>query len=102
MKIQEAAVPGPSVSQSDFERVFKPFALGKDKILAPKNWFHDRKSRRRRASEARDVIVLDGEEELDDDIKMVELQPTEEELQAMSPLCMFIILSAVPAFMTAY
>ena len=100
--VQEAAFPGPSVSQSDFERVFRPFALGKDKILAPKNWFHDRRSRRRRKSKPRDVIVLDSEEELDDDIRMAEPQPTEEELQAMSSLCMSFILSSAPAFITAY
>jgi hypothetical protein len=67
-KLQEAAVPGPSSLQSDFERVFKPFALGKDKTLAPQNWFHDQKMRRRRTSKLKskvEVIVLDSEDECD-------------------------------------
>jgi len=58
---------GPSKIQSDFERVFKPFVLGKDKVLAPQNWFHDQRRRRRRAVEASDngAMVIESEDESD-------------------------------------
>jgi len=88
-KLQDTSVPGPSSLQSDFERVFKPFALGKDKTLAPQNWFHDQRMLRRRASKLGagiEVIVLDSEDEHDSE--MIERQPTEEELKVMTPLGM--------------
>jgi chromatin assembly factor 1 subunit A len=65
--LQNSKFAGPSTIQSDFERVFKPFVLGKDKILAPQNWFHDQRRRRRRAVEALDngAIVIESEDECD-------------------------------------
>lgn len=82
---QENRVAGPSKIQSDFERVFKPFVLGKDKVLAPQNWFHDQRKRRRRAVEVLDngAIIIGSEDERD--MNMSEPQPTEEEICAMSP-----------------
>lgn len=100
-KLQDATVPGPSSLQSDFERLFKPFALGKDKTLAPQNWFHDQRTRRRRASKLgsqTEVIVLDSEDERD--VEMLERQPTEEELNAMTPLGIFSVLFTSALFTT--
>jgi chromatin assembly factor 1 subunit A len=102
-KPQDAAVPGPSTLQSDFERVFKPFVLGKDKTLAPQNWFHDQKLRRRRTAKVgskTEAIVLDSEDERD--VEMVEPQPTEEELKAMTPLSASNLLFTASVFITGY
>jgi len=85
-KMQETAVAGPSKLQSDFNKVFKPFVLQKDKVMAPQNWFIAERKRRRRESK-RDpnygIIVIDSED--DPDIEMQDPQPTEEELRAMNP-----------------
>jgi chromatin assembly factor 1 subunit A len=89
--------------QSEFERVFKAFALGKDKTLAPQNWFHDQRLRRRRASKQRsktEVIVLDSDEE--QDVKMAGPQPTEDELKAMTPLSKSSVLFTALSFITLY
>lgn len=71
-------VPGPSASTtlSEFDRVFKPFALKKDVELAPTNWFQDAK-RRKRFTDA-DVIVIDddGTASGDCDIEMIEPEPS--------------------------
>ena len=84
-KMQETAVAGPSKLQSDFNKVFKPFVLQKDKVMAPQNWFIAERKRRRRESK-RDpnygIIVIDSED--DPDIEMQDPQPTEE-LRAMNP-----------------
>jgi chromatin assembly factor 1 subunit A len=55
------AVAGPSSSQSDFGKTFKPFVLKKDTDLAPINWFISAK--RRSAVGRTDVIVIDDEED---------------------------------------
>lgn len=101
-KVQDTTVPGPSSIQSDFERIFKPFALGKDKTLAPQNWFRNQRMLRRRASKLRsgiEVIVLDSEED-ERDVEMIERQPTEEELKSMTPLGISSALSTPSAFIT--
>ena len=93
----------PSNSQSDFERVFRSFTLGKDKTLAPQNWFHDQKLRRRRLSKLgakTEVIVLDSEDE--SDIQKAEPQRTEEELGSMTPLSMFTGVFGASAFIASY
>ncbi|KAF9566259.1 hypothetical protein CPC08DRAFT_657870 [Agrocybe pediades] len=80
------AVAGPSKIQTEFEKVFKPFVLQKDKVLAPANWFKEEKKRSRRAQSAApgaDVIVLDDSDD-DSDIEMVDPQPSEQELAVMS------------------
>lgn len=86
--VQESAIAGPSRLQSDFERMFKPFVLQKDKTLAPINWFAvDKKRKRRGASQTpnkKEVIILDSDEE-DSDIEMLEPTPTEEDLASLSP-----------------
>lgn len=67
-KQQESAVAGPSRIQSDFEKVFKPFVLQKDKVMAPTNWFLAEKKRKRRAALStgnQEVVVLDSDEEME-------------------------------------
>jgi chromatin assembly factor 1 subunit A len=62
----DSAEAGPSSSQSDFERTFKPFVLKKDADLAPVNWFLEENHRRRTRGKwfrpERDVIVIDDDE----------------------------------------
>jgi len=85
-KPQANAIAGPSKIQTDFERIFKPFALGKDKVLAPQNWFQVQKKQARRAANAqrsnREVIILESEDE--SDIVMTEHQPSEKDLESMT------------------
>lgn len=58
---------GPSTSQSDFEKTFKPFVLKKDTEVAPTNWFLGRRAKfsnsgRRAVTPAgRELIVIDDE-----------------------------------------
>ncbi|KAF9533495.1 hypothetical protein CPB83DRAFT_880065 [Crepidotus variabilis] len=83
---QPMAVAGPSKVQSDFERTFKPFVLGKDKVLAPQNWFKaERKRRRRIAAQgtSKTIIVVDSEDE--HDVEMIDTYPSHEELSSMTP-----------------
>ena len=75
------AVAGPSKLQTDFERTFKPFILGKDKVLAPTNWFLAAKRRKT------EVIVIDSDDTVED-VKMQD-EPSSEELNNMSPQGMF-------------
>ncbi|KAH9484042.1 Chromatin assembly factor 1 subunit A [Psilocybe cubensis] len=65
----ESAVAGPSRIQSDFEKVFKPFVLQKDKVMAPANWFLDEKRRKRKAAlpTGQEVIVIDSDEDMKDE-----------------------------------
>ena len=97
-KPQVNAVAGPSKIQTDFERVFKPFALGKDKVLAPQNWFQAQKKHVRRTAVAqtsnREVIVLESEDE--SDVVMTEHQATEKDLESMTSRGMF----DVPTFIS--
>ncbi|KAI0637175.1 hypothetical protein C8Q77DRAFT_1190004 [Trametes polyzona] len=72
--------PGPSTTQTDFQRTFKPFALKKDAELAPVNWFSERKKRERRRRQSGrsvgDVIIIDDEDDssctqkADEDVEM--------------------------------
>ncbi|KAI0670574.1 hypothetical protein C8Q78DRAFT_1145923 [Trametes maxima] len=72
--------PGPTVSQSDYQRTFRPFALKKDAELAPVNWFIERKKRERRRQSTRtkgNVIFIDEEEDdnrMDEDVEMTDAQ----------------------------
>jgi chromatin assembly factor 1 subunit A len=79
-----AAVAGPSKLQTDFERTFKPFVLGKDKVLAPTNWFLAAKKRKTSSHSNRtEVIVIDSDDKVED-VKMQDV-PSSEELNNMSP-----------------
>lgn len=63
---------------SDFDRVFRPFALKKDAELAPLNWFQEAKRRKRYANA--DVIVIDDDDTRDDDcVEMNEPEPSPSE-----------------------
>lgn len=82
---QEKAAPCIVVDeQPDFERVFKPFVLGKDKVLAPQNWFHAERKRRQKAKtqESGPTIVIDDSEN-EEDIVMEDPHPSEAELASM-------------------
>ncbi|PPQ77583.1 hypothetical protein CVT25_011375 [Psilocybe cyanescens] len=84
-KEQESAIAGPSRIQSDFEKVFKPFVLQKDKVLAPSNWFLAQKKRKKRATLStsnQEVIVLDSDEEMD--VEEQSSSPTEIQLETAS------------------
>ena len=82
-KVSESAVAGPSRLQSDFEKVFKPFVLHKDKVMAPTNWFTEkRKQKRARSNPNDEVIVVDMDDE--EDAEMQSLQPSEQVLETMS------------------
>ena len=72
----EVPPPSASATQSEFDRVFKPFTLKKDAELAPTNWFQDAK-RRKQFADA-DVIVIDddGTPSGDCDIEMIEPEPS--------------------------
>jgi chromatin assembly factor 1 subunit A len=74
------AVAGPSKLQTDFERTFKPFVLGKDKVLAPVNWFLAAKKRRKTSSHSNrtEVILIDGDDEEIEDVKMQDAHTSEE------------------------
>ncbi|EMD38595.1 hypothetical protein CERSUDRAFT_94126 [Gelatoporia subvermispora B] len=73
------AIAGPSTSHSDFERMFKPFALKKGAELAPINWF---KAPRKRSAPVvqGNVIVLDDDIVMEDnstkDVQMTDAQDT--------------------------
>ncbi|KAJ3506634.1 hypothetical protein NMY22_g17184 [Coprinellus aureogranulatus] len=83
-KAQSPSAAGPSTSQSDFERIFKPFRPKKDSVVAPINWFKEsRKAKRANGSNDRDIIVIDDDETASD-VTMSEPQPSEEELSRMS------------------
>jgi chromatin assembly factor 1 subunit A len=83
-----AAVAGPSKLQTDFERTFKPFVLGKDKVLAPANWFLEAKRRKTSSHSNRtEVILIDSDDKVED-VKMQDV-PSSEELSNMSPQGMF-------------
>ena len=83
-----AAVAGPSKLQTEFERTFKPFVLGKDKVLAPSNWFLAAKRRKTSSNSNRtEVILIDGDDEVED-IKMQDVLSSEE-LNNMSSQGMF-------------
>ncbi|CDO70716.1 hypothetical protein BN946_scf184798.g31 [Trametes cinnabarina] len=67
--------PAPATSQTDFERTFKPFALKKGAVLAPVNWFSERKRREQQKKVSRtedNVIVIedDGDNKVDEDVDM--------------------------------
>ncbi|PPQ75499.1 hypothetical protein CVT24_013356, partial [Panaeolus cyanescens] len=98
-KQSESAVAGPSKVQSDFERVFRPFAVPKDRVLSPQNWFLASKKRRRRTlvdlSKGDDVVIIDTDDEKD--TVMQEPPLSEEELARMSPRARLQnILSSLP------
>ena len=84
----KVAVAGPSKPQTDFERTFKPFVLGKNKVLAPTNWFLASKRRKTSSHSNRtEVILIDNDDEVEGD-KMQDV-PSSEELNNMSPQGMF-------------
>ena len=93
-----AAVAGPSKLQTDFERTFKPFVLGKDKVLAPANWFLAAKRRKAsNHSNRTEVIVIDGDVNVED-VNMQDV-PSSEELNNTSPQGMFYRFCLVKFFM---
>lgn len=56
-----------STSQSDFARTFKPFVVKKDTVVAPVNWFINKKQRP-------EVIVIDGESDVEmADVELVSI-----------------------------
>ena len=82
------AVAGPSKLQTDFERTFKPFVLGKNKVLAPANWFLAEKRRKTSSHSNRtEAILIDSDDKVEDD-KMPDV-PSCEELNNMSPQGIF-------------
>lgn len=90
--VPSAPSPGrkASSSTSEFDKVFKPFVLKKDAVLAPTNWFKapTRSSKRSRSTvpELAEVIVIDEEEDCPEDIEMLDSTPSvsEAELRRMS------------------
>lgn len=79
------AVAGPSFTQSEFAKTFKPFVVKKDAEIAPVNWFlevSNRKTKRNvfvRASElgsGSDVIVIDDDDNeiKGEDVEIVDLR----------------------------
>lgn len=82
-KAQSPSVAGPSTSQSDFERVFKPFMPKRDSVVAPVNWFREsQKGQKGKDSDDREVIVIDDEGNTTD-VTMSEPQPPEADLSCM-------------------
>ncbi|KDR81817.1 hypothetical protein GALMADRAFT_240043 [Galerina marginata CBS 339.88] len=85
-KEPESAIAGPSNTHSDFQKVFKPFVLQKDKVMAPSNWFKAEKKRKRRTASTspnNEIIIIDSDEEVD--VEMLDPQPTAEALATMTP-----------------
>ncbi|TFK27333.1 hypothetical protein FA15DRAFT_635715 [Coprinopsis marcescibilis] len=87
-KIAASSTPSPSKiasassSQSEFDRVFKPFVLKKDSVLAPINWF--RESKNRKHPNGAEIIVIDDDGSVSD-IEMVDnAQLNPEKLSRMS------------------
>ena len=86
------AVAGPSKVQTEFERTFKPFVLGKDKVLAPANWFLAAKRRKASGdSNRKDVILIDSDDDEVEDVKMQDAH-TSEELNNMSSRGIFSLI----------
>ena len=83
----KVAVAGPSKLQTDFERTFKPFVLGKNKALAPTNWFLAAKRKTSSHSNRTEVTLIDSDDEVEVD-KMPDV-PSSEELNNMSPQGIF-------------
>ncbi|KIJ69338.1 hypothetical protein HYDPIDRAFT_105932 [Hydnomerulius pinastri MD-312] len=71
------AVAGPSTTENDFQRTFKPFVLKKDAELAPYNWFMETKKMRtqKRTTGAThgEAIVVDDDAsgQADPDVNML-------------------------------
>jgi chromatin assembly factor 1 subunit A len=83
----ESALPaGPC--QTEFEKMFKTFALKKDADLAPINWFVDEKNKRKNKRKKlalhneREVIVIDDEG--DEDIQMESPEDVEPDISQMN------------------
>ena len=92
------AVAGPSKLQTDFERTFKPFVLGKDKVLAPVNWFLATKRRKTSSHSNRtEVIVIDSDDKVED-VTMQDVLSSEE-LNDMSPQGIFSRFCLAKLFM---
>ena len=84
----KVAVAGPSKLQTDFERTFKSFVLGKNKVLAPTNWFLAAKRRKASShSNGTEVILIDGDDQAEDD-KLQDVLSSEE-LNNMNPQGIF-------------
>ncbi|KAF5387133.1 hypothetical protein D9615_001848 [Tricholomella constricta] len=65
-KDADAGAAGPSNSQSEFTKYFRPFVLKKDTELAPSNWFLEPKKRKERPFSKKideSVIVIDDDDE---------------------------------------
>jgi chromatin assembly factor 1 subunit A len=88
------SAPSPSrkasSSTAEFDKVFKPFVLKKDAVLAPTNWFKapKRSGPRSRSTvpESAEVIVIDEEDDSHEDIEMLDntVDISEAELCRMS------------------
>ncbi|KAG6888480.1 hypothetical protein C0995_007906 [Termitomyces sp. Mi166 len=70
----DSAVAGPSNITSEFEKTFKPFVLKKDTELAPVNWFHESRKRKKRSSpKVHDGVIVIDDDENDRDVEMIDL-----------------------------
>jgi len=83
-KVTPSSPAGPSNQQSDFEKTFRPYILGKDKTVAPINHFISAKRRQKSRQTSGDVIVIDEDTD-QDDVHVVERKLSEMELESMSP-----------------
>ena len=66
--------PSTSNTLSEFDKVFRTFALKNDAELVPINWIQDAKRRKRNADV--EVIVVDEDDAGDHDVEMNEPEPT--------------------------
>ena len=77
------AIAGPSKLHTDFERTFKPFVLGKNKVLAPTNWFLAAKRKKKSSHSNRMEVTLTDCDNIVEGDKTEDV-PSSEELDNMS------------------
>lgn len=74
---------GPSTSQSEFERTFKPFVVKKDAEIAPTNWFLNAKTnsahRRQPTYNDNEIIIIDDDVSTRQDVIDVDMRDIQQE-----------------------
>ena len=79
---------GPSDTQSEFSKAFKPFVIKKDIQLAPSNWFSNPGSKSKGKYVLRnldeDVITIDDIDDTTDDVIMADPHPPMVDISEMN------------------
>jgi len=99
----ELSSAGASTSQSEFERVFKPFVQKKNMVIAPTNWFKESgktKGKKQAIAADAEVIVID-EEAARRDVQMAEPELPESVLVSMTARGKLFSHASIPVRLTS-